>query len=261
MNLYTWLRPNVFITTAIQLSLPLGIYLGVASHSAWYWWLLSFFFFTVVYTMLGNNIGLHRYFSHKHFEVSRPVRWLLLWSASISGVGNPISYATTHLVHHKYTDTDQDPHGPVRGLRSVMFYFYKRVSPKDTPIVGRRIIELMRDYGWVHTYYVPFLLINVMIMYAIDYRIFLFCWLIPASMFLWGLGIAVLAQHWNFKPQNYKLDKWIVFYEGLHKNHHDAPMAPNTAFRSNEIDYTYQFSRLLNPKFDWRGQPDASKFI
>lgn len=252
------MKPTATLTTIMQLSLPLGLYLGVTSDSEWYWWAISFFFYTVVYTMIGNNIAFHRYFTHKMFEVSKPVEWFFLWAGSVSGLGDPISYATTHMVHHKYSDTELDPHGPVRGWKSVMFLFYRRITPKDTPIVGRRVIELLKKYGWLHNYYTLFILANIIILWAIDYKVFLFCWLIPASMFLWGLGIGVLSQHWDYKAKNTWADKWIPWYEGLHENHHDAPMAPNTAFRLGEIDYTYQFSRLFRPKYDWRGQPNVS---
>lgn len=258
MQLIAYTKPNKVITTAIQLSLPIGIYLGIVSNSGWGWWLVCLFFYTVVYTLIGNNIAYHRYFTHKQFEVAKPVQWFFLWTGAMGGIGDPISYATTHMVHHKYSDTPLDPHGPTRGLRSVMFCFYKKVSPKDTPLVGRRVIELTKKYGWLHNYYLIFLLGSIGIMWAIDYRIFLFCWLIPASLFTWGLGIGVLAQHWDFRARNTWADKWIPHYEGLHLNHHKAPMAPNTAFRKGEIDYTYQFSRIFNPKFDWRGQPDAT---
>ena len=168
MNIRTWIKPNSTITTAVHLSLPLAIYLAVISDSSWLWWATAFFFYAVVYTMIGNNIAFHRYFTHKQFEVSKPVRWFFLWAGSMGGIGDPIAYSTTHLVHHRYSDTDLDPHGPTRGWRSIMYCFYKRVNPKDTPVVGRRVIELMRAYGWVHSYYLPFLLANIIIMSLLE---------------------------------------------------------------------------------------------
>ena len=257
MNIYKWLRPTDKITTVLQVSLPLGIYLGVTSGAEWYWWALSFFFYAIIYTMIGNNIAYHRYFTHKHFAVSKPVELFFLWAGGVTCIGDPIAYATTHMVHHKYSDTDLDPHGPAQGWKSILFYFYKEISPKETPIVGRRVVELLRDYGWVHNYYHLLILINAVVFWMIDYKVFLFCWLIPASLFLWGLGLAVFLQHWGFRPRNSAVDKWIPHYEGLHENHHKAPAAPNTAFTSGEIDWTYQFSRLFKPQYDWRGQPNA----
>lgn len=250
-----WLKPNAVTTTLIQLGLPLAVYLGIQSHSNWLWWLASLFVYAVVYTMIGNNIAYHRYFTHKHFTVAKPVEWLFLWAGSVSGIGDPISYATTHIVHHKHSDTMLDPHGPARGFKSVLFCFYKRVTPKDTPLVGRRVIELTRQYGWLHSYYTLWILANITLFWVIDHRVFLFCWFIPAGLFLWGLGIAVYLQHWNFKPRNSWADRWIPHYEGLHANHHNWPMAPNTAINPGEIDWTYQFSRIFKPNYDWRGQP------
>jgi hypothetical protein len=35
-------------------------------------------------------------------------------------------------------------------------------------------------------------------------------------------------------------------------------MAPNNAIRPGEIDWTYRFSKLFFPKYNWRGQPDLN---
>jgi hypothetical protein len=34
------------------------------------------------------------------------------------------------------------------------------------------------------------------------------------------------------------------------------PGAPDTAVNKNEIDWVYQFSKLLRPIYDYRGQPN-----
>lgn len=255
MSLASILKPTPSLTTLVQLSLPLGLYLGIVSDSSWYWWVIAFFFYAIVYTMIGNNIAYHRYFTHKQFEVARPIEWIFLWAGCLGGLGDPISYSTTHLVHHKHSDTDLDPHGPARGIRSLMFWFYRHVNHKDTPIVGRRVIELYKKYSWAHDYYLLFLLVNIALFWLIDYKVFLFCWLIPASLFTWSLSTAVLLQHWNYKPHNHWIEKYVFWYEGLHANHHAAPSVANTAFEPDQIDWTYQFTRLFRPKYLHREKP------
>jgi len=250
-----YMQPSGAATGLLQLSLPLGLYLGITSGATWHWWAAAVFFYTIVYSLVGNNIGLHRYFTHGHFTVSKPVEYFFLWSGSTIGLGDPLSYAITHIIHHKYPDTDLDPHGPVRGKRSWLIWFQKTVDPAETPVFSRRLTDLYRKYNWVHTYYIPLLILNAGILWLIDYRAFLFLWLIPISLSCWGIGWAVWRQHQDFVANNCPTHKWEPLYEGLHLNHHDHPMAPNTAIRKGEIDWTYQVSKIFRPTYNWKGQP------
>jgi hypothetical protein len=107
-----------------------GIYLDVSLV----WWIISLFFYLIVYSMIGNNIALHRYFTHNHFTVSKPIEYLFLWTGSMIGLGEPVSYAMTHAVHHRYSDVDGvDPHGPVNGKKSIFIWFQRKVDPNVTP--------------------------------------------------------------------------------------------------------------------------------
>ena len=250
------LRPSRWFSSLMQLSLFVGLAVAISMDVHWGWWVSYITMYLVFYSMIGNNVGLHRYFTHNHFKVSRPVEWLFLWSGSMIGLGEPCSYAMTHVVHHRHSDQKGiDPHGPTNGVRSIFLWFQREVEPAKTPVFSRRIIELSRRYGWLHKFYVPFVVINAGILYLIDPKVFLFLWLLPASTACWGIGWAVWRQHWHCTPQNSSLHRWDWVYEGLHKNHHDWPSAPNTAVRKDEIDWTYQFSKIFNPKYDMRGQP------
>lgn len=250
-----WMQASGWSTSLLQLSLPLAIYQGWGAE--WYWWATAMFFYIVVYSLIGNNIALHRYFTHGHFEVSKPVEYFFLWCGSMSGLGNPISYAMTHLVHHKYPDTDKDPHGPVRGLKSIFPIWHGGINIKETPINARGIVALSRKYGWLHKYYIPFVAVNAYIMYLISPTLFLFAWWIPASISCIGVAGAVITQHWSFKPNNgCKYNKYLLWYEAHHKNHHDFPSAPDTSLDSEERDYTFEFAKLFKPRFNWQGQPN-----
>jgi len=251
-----YMAPSTAATGLLQLSLPLGIYLGIQSGASWHWWAIAVFFYTIVYSMIGNNIALHRYFTHAHFKVAKPVEYFFLWTGSMIGLGEPLSYAMTHIIHHKHSDTKYDPHGPQRGKRSWLIWFQKTVDPKETPVFSKHIAQLGRKYGLLHKFYIPFVFANAGILWLIDYKLFLFVWLIPASAACWGIGWAVWRQHWHMEPNNSPLHRWDYLYEGLHLNHHLHPGAPDTAVNSGEIDWTYQTSKFFMPKYNWQGQPD-----
>jgi len=254
-------KPSLWFASLMQLSVFVTIpYAIIYLDAAWYWWTGMIFAYLIVYSMIGNNIGLHRYFTHAHFKVSKPVEWFFLWCGSMIGLGEPLSYAMTHAVHHRYSDQPGiDPHGPVNGKRSIFLWFQRTVDPAKTPIVSKHIHMLGRKYWWLHKYYTPIVLINAAILYLIDPYVFLFLWLIPASIACWGIGWAVWRQHWHGKPNNSPLHRWDWVYEGLHLNHHLWPMAPNTAVRPNEIDWTYQFSKIFRPQYNMQGQPTDVK--
>lgn len=248
-------KVSLWFTTLFQLSLPIGLYIAIHADVEWYWWAWSLFFYIVVYSLIGNNIGLHRYFTHGHFEVSKPVKWFFLWTGAMSGLGEPLSYAMTHLVHHKYNDTELDPHGPGRGLKSILMIFHRPVNISETPIHSRRMVELSREWGWLHKYYLLFIAINVLVLYLISWKVLVLLWWIPASASCWGVAGAVITQHWNGRANNGWNHKWFLYYEALHLHHHDYPRAPNTAVYPGEIDYTYQASKIFRPKYNWEGQP------
>lgn len=248
------LQPSLLKTTLLQLSFFLSLYLAIVSNANISWWVFAFIAFCL-YTMIGNNLGMHRYFSHDQFEASKPVEYILLWFASMIGFGSPINYAVTHLVHHKYPDTEYDPHGPTRGYKSFLWYFHHVPNLTESPIFTRRIVELHRKYQWVHDYYLLFIVVNALIFLLIDYRLFLFGWLLPIGFTLNVMAYSVWRQHTGFKPVNDWFHWFDILNEGLHKNHHEYPSAPNNAFRKGEIDWTYLFSKLFFLKYKWKGQP------
>ena len=252
------LQPSNKFTALIQLLFFPFVYLGITSGAEWYWWLTAFFFWSIVYTTFGNNIILHRYCCHAHFSLPKWKEYPLLWIGCMVGVGGPLSYAMTHLIHHnaRYTDTEFDPHGYHRGIKSWLMCFQRTVNPDETPIFSKQIVRLHKRFWWMHEYYIPIVIVTALGLYLLDPMIFLFCWAIPAGFSCWGIGFAVWRQHLHGKAQNAPTHKWEPFYESLHLNHHLYPGAPDTAVNKNEIDWVYQFSKLIRPIYDYRGQPN-----
>lgn len=242
-----WLVPNKTLITLVQLILPLAIYLAIGAE--WYWWALSFIFY-FLYCAVGNNLALHRYFTHNQFELHTPVEYFFLWCSSMSTLGSPISYAIPHLVHHKYPDSDIDPHGPTAGIKSILYYFHREMPKDKGNIVNKRIVELSKRYGWVHNYYWLFVFGNVLAMFLINWKVALFCWLLPASITLWAVGISIYLQHWpKGYASNNKFYWWFGWGEGLHYNHHLIPGTSNTAINPGEHDYTHTIAKLFAKRF------------
>ena len=77
-------------------------------------WLSDVVLFAVMYliTALGVEAGLHRYFTHRSFEASEPVKVFLGVAGSMAAQGPVIFWVANHRLHHAFADTDRDPHSP-----------------------------------------------------------------------------------------------------------------------------------------------------
>lgn len=64
----------------------------------------------------GITVGVHRLWSHRSYEASYLVRLILMLCNSIANQGSIFHWARDHRVHHKYSETDADPHNARRGF-------------------------------------------------------------------------------------------------------------------------------------------------
>ena len=68
------------------------------------------------YSGFGITVGVHRLWSHRSYSASFPVRMFLMLCNSIANQGSIYHWARDHRVHHKYSETDADPHNAMRGF-------------------------------------------------------------------------------------------------------------------------------------------------
>jgi len=64
----------------------------------------------------GITVGVHRLWSHRSYEASFVARAFLMLCNSIANQGSIFHWARDHRVHHKYSETDADPHNATRGF-------------------------------------------------------------------------------------------------------------------------------------------------
>lgn len=65
---------------------------------------------------LGITAGSHRLWSHKSYQASTPLRILLMLLNSGANQGSIFHWSRDHRLHHKFSDTDYDPHTIKRGF-------------------------------------------------------------------------------------------------------------------------------------------------
>jgi stearoyl-CoA desaturase (delta-9 desaturase) len=63
-------------------------------------------------TTFGLEVGFHRYFSHRSFQTTTPIRIILAVLGSMAASGGVVFWVAHHRRHHRYTDKPGDPHSP-----------------------------------------------------------------------------------------------------------------------------------------------------
>jgi len=134
-----------------------------------------------------------------------------------------------HRQHHRYADTDLDPHSPHRdGLKIMLIHRY---APRNRRWEMRKEFRRDRFQLWLHRYYVPMVLGFAGALLLIDWRLFLFGWAAPVAIKLWMSGLTIYITHRFGRQSQATKDEsrnvwWLgvlAWGEGWHNNHHANP--------------------------------------
>ena len=72
--------------------------------------------FCFVSLKLNHRSGAHRLWSHRSYKAKFSLRVLLMISNTIALQNDIYEWCRDHRVHHKYSETDADPHDSRRGF-------------------------------------------------------------------------------------------------------------------------------------------------
>lgn len=78
---------------------------------SWTWLLVTY-----LISGLGITAGAHRLWSHKTFKAKFPLRVFLVVANSMAGENSIFIWSRDHRTHHKFSETDADPHNAKRGF-------------------------------------------------------------------------------------------------------------------------------------------------
>jgi len=171
---------NVIIFIFLHIGACYGAYLFFA-EAMWKTWI--FVFGLYIASGLGITAGAHRLWAHKSYKASNPVKFILVLFNTIALQNDIIEWARDHRVHHKFSETDADPHNATRGFFfSHIGWLLVRKHP-DVKEKGSKIdvSDLKADpmLAFQHRYYIPL---------AIT-----FCFILPTVLpwYFWGEKIHV----------------------------------------------------------------------
>ncbi|GAB0096125.1 hypothetical protein DMENIID0001_115980 [Sergentomyia squamirostris] len=91
-----------------------GLYMGLTFHANPLTTIFAFFVFLIA--GLGITMGVHRYFTHRAYKTTTTMRRVLMLLYVLNGQNSLWEWVRDHRQHHKYSDTDADPHNASRGF-------------------------------------------------------------------------------------------------------------------------------------------------
>ncbi|XP_049865373.1 acyl-CoA Delta(11) desaturase-like [Pectinophora gossypiella] len=257
---------NILTVGYTHLAALYGIYL---CFTVALWKTLLLNFVVGVFAAIGVGAGAHRLWSHRSYKAKFPLEILLMIFHSMAFQNTVIDFVRDHRLHHKYSDTDADPHNATRGF---FYSHYGWLLVKKHPEVTRR--GQYTDMSDIYSNPV----LNFQRKYAIP-LIGTVCFILPTFLpvYFWGETVNTAwhicmlryALNLNFTfsinsfthmygyqpfdknilPVNNFLANIVTLGEGHHNFHHVFPWD----YRGTHVSNLWNISCLLIDLFAWIG--------
>jgi stearoyl-CoA desaturase (Delta-9 desaturase) len=257
------------VVPPIGLLAAMGLLWSVAVRPLDLWVLLGFY----VFTGLGITAGWHRYFSHKSFETSSPVRALLAIAGSMAMQGPLTQWVTDHRKHHALSDREGDPHSPHAGREpgvwsTIVGFAHAHVGwlfltkgmdrgplyAKD--LYGDRLIR------WIDRIYLLWVVLTLGIPFAVGYAfggvslgLEVMIWGGLVRIFIWQhVTFSINSVCHMFGRRDYRSRdesrnvRWLApfsFGESWHNTHHAFPSSARHGLDSGQLDLAWLAIRGL----------------
>ena len=205
--------------------------------------------------MFCITAGYHRYFAHRTYRLARAPQFLLALGGITAAQKGPLWWAANHRDHHRFADTDRDPHSPQKGAwwAHIGWILSGRYSRTDYAKIEdfARYPELrwLNEHDWIG----PWALGGAS--YLIAGWSGLVVGFFGSTVLLWHMTFAVNSVTHLIGRRRYStadtsrnsaLVALATFGEGWHNNHHHYPTAARQGFRWWELDVTYLLLRGLS---------------
>ncbi|XP_023839299.1 stearoyl-CoA desaturase 5-like [Salvelinus sp. IW2-2015] len=211
-------------------------------------WVWSYVCFIV--TALGVTAGAHRLWSHRSYRAKLPLRVFLAAANSMAFQNDIYEWARDHRVHHKFSETDADPHNATRGFFFAHIGWLFVHKHRDVIEKGRKldVTDLLADpvvqfqrryyktsvlimcflvptvvpwYFWGETLWNSYFLASIL-RYTVSLNV---TWLVNSAAHMYGNR----PYDQNISPRE---NRWVTFGaigEGFHNFHHTFPFDYSTS--------------------------------
>ncbi|XP_033339770.2 acyl-CoA Delta(11) desaturase [Megalopta genalis] len=233
--------PNAVFHVLIQIGWLISIHTAFV-HAKWATIMWAIFWIT--FQIIGVGLGAHRYFTHKSYKATPLMRLILVLGQTATGQNSAFTWVKDHTLHHKYSDTDLDPHNSNRGF---FFAHMGWMMMKKHPLLRKKEREM--DWSemkkdkllmFQHKYFLPvYFVIGMALpiwvpMYFWDetfWNSFFVAYILPYVTLLHATWSINSFAHWEgSKPYDKRVQaaesrvaNLLTLGDGFHNYHHAFP--------------------------------------
>ncbi|XP_014086170.1 acyl-CoA Delta-9 desaturase [Bactrocera oleae] len=246
---------NVMLFVVLHSTALYGVYLIWAENA------YLEFFIGYLYAILGGlgiTAGVHRLWSHRAYKAKLPLRIFLMLCQSLAFQNSIYEWCRDHRVHHKFTDTNADPHNSGRGF---FFAHMGWLMCKKHPDVRERgktidmsdiladpVVKFQKKLYFlvmpICCFVIPALFPYFVLGSSLQVCFFV-CSMLRYTLSLHGTWLVNSAAHFygmrpyenNISSVDSKMVSIIAFGEGWHNYHHVFPWD----YKAGELG-TYQYN-------------------
>ena len=261
------------VANAIAVIVPfLGLVVGIAFlwGRGFSWVELGLFLGMYIITGVGITVGYHRLFTHRAFETSRVVQFILAVLGSMAVQGPLMQWVAMHRRHHQHSDQEGDPHSPhlhgggfldlVRGAWHSHVGWVFRADPADLAHYNRDLRQ-SRTLRAASALFPLWVALGLLIPAALG-GVLTGSWMGALFGLIWGgLARIFLVHHitwsvnsvchiWGRRPypsgdhsRNNFVFGILALGEGWHNNHHAFPTSARHGLRWWQFDLSYYVIR------------------
>lgn len=237
----------------------LAVHCGAAVGLILFWdprWFALSFVCSFLFLWIGQEMYCHRYLCHRSFKMSPLVQKICAILSIYNLYGNPIGIAATHATHHKYSDTDKDPHPSSTPLKS-WFWVSERFDKSIDPGTAKR---LMKDplLSFIAKYYLIIYIVSLFAVGLVSAKILVYGFLVTHVYAFAANGLVTVFCHGKGYRTHDTRDTstnnhWVnlaLFGNGvaMHNNHHASPTRFTNSEKWTEVDIIGFIIRLLFKK-------------
>ncbi|XP_019635220.1 PREDICTED: acyl-CoA desaturase-like [Branchiostoma belcheri] len=258
---------NVVFMSLLHLGAVYGLVLLPQAHIYTAVWAILLHYFSGV---LGITAGAHRLWAHRTYKARLPLRVVMAMANSVAFQNHIHEWSRDHRCHHKYSETNGDPHNASRGFFfSHCGWLLVRKHP-DVIAKGKQIdlSDLAADpvVRFQKRYYLPSVLLLCFtlptVVPILAWRESLtnaFCiavlsryvltlnatWLVNSAAHLWGTR----PYDRSIRPAENRFVSSVAGGEGWHNYHHTFPFD----YATGELGWRLNMTTVFIDLMAWAG--------
>lgn len=198
--------------------------------------------------------GYHRFFAHRGYKAGRVMQFLIAFGGGTAAQKGALWWASHHRWHHRFSDTNRDPHDSNRG------FWWSHVGWILSNKYNETHYETIKDFAkypelvWLNKHHLVPPVVLGFVVWLIGGWSALFTGFFLSTVLLYHGTFVINSLTHKFGRVRYKTGETsknslllalVTLGEGWHNNHHYYSSTANQGFFWWEIDISYYVIRTL----------------